>query len=120
MTAEILSAQAEPFNKGELPYIAYCEGCGEKMMVNKKYKSIQTKKAVTGGCLKDGVTPLGQRTTMAVDFIALNLGSPPSISAMQRLSFLFYKYRRLEAKNDNYIHRTGKCYRNKLILYTCM
>lgn len=44
-------------------------------MIYKKCKSIQNKMAATGAYLKDGVTPLGQRAIMAVDFLALNLGS---------------------------------------------
>lgn len=75
VTTKILTMQAEPFNMGLL-HVAYYEVWGEKIVINKNHKSIQNKRSVAGGYLKDSVTPLGQGTTMAVDFLALNLGCP--------------------------------------------
>ena len=74
VAVEILSMQAEPFNMGSYCMLLTRKLEGGKIVINKKYKNIQ--KAVTGGYLKDGVTPIGQRTTIAVDFLALNLGFP--------------------------------------------
>jgi len=72
-------------------------------MVSKKYKSIQNERAVTR-IFERQCNPSWPKNYNGCWLSSFKLRISPSVSPMQRLSLLFYKYRRLEAKTDSYIH----------------